>query len=296
MEVFSRMRKGCSINNERSPQKKIKLESDDRMKEEEDEHGTPEEFSNPVPWQKIEAEGLDCDYAQLFSKGEADDLFQKLEDELVYSTGTKSLFIFTGGECYWIIEPVSVPGEEATVQVFGKVYNIPRKQATYGDAGLTYTYSGITRVACPWTPALEYIRDAVTRTTGQMFNFVVVNRWEANSQILESLGIVSLLKVWSIFLLYQVQRRAGSHGGASRRWKGAGPPLSHRFRLLRGSAWFHLQTQRCSGENDPATDGACEAGAGSWKPPPHEPPHQHILVPQPPCSQEDLTGPHKPHI
>lgn len=182
MEMFSRMRKGCSINNERSPQKKIKLESDDRMKEEEDEHGTPEEFSNPVPWQKIEAEGLDCDYAQLFSKGEADDLFQKLEDELVYSTGTKSLFIFTGGECYWIIVPVSVPGEEATVQVFGKVFNIPRKQATYGDAGITYTYSGITRVACPWTPTLEYIRDAVTRTTGQMFNFVVVNRWEANSQ------------------------------------------------------------------------------------------------------------------
>lgn len=98
MEVVRQMRKGSSINNERSPQKKIKLESDDRMKEEEDEHGTPEEFSNPVPWQKIEAEELDCDYAQLFSKDEADSLFQKLEEELVYSTGTKSLFVLTGGE------------------------------------------------------------------------------------------------------------------------------------------------------------------------------------------------------
>lgn len=177
MEMFRWMRKGSSINNERSPQKKIKLESDDRMKEEEDEFGTPEEFSNPVPWQNIEAEGLDCDYAQLFSKGEADDLFQKLEEELVYPTGTKSLFCFHWRcECCCIMVPVSVPGEEATVQVFGKVYNIPRKQATYGDAGLTYTYSGVTRVACPWTPTLEYIRDAVTRTTGQMFNFVVVNR------------------------------------------------------------------------------------------------------------------------
>lgn len=98
MEGVRQMCKGSSINNERSPQKKIKLESDDRMKEEEDEHGTPEEFSNPVPWQKIEAEGLDCDYAQLFSKDEADSLFQKLEEELVYSTGTKSLFVLTGGE------------------------------------------------------------------------------------------------------------------------------------------------------------------------------------------------------
>lgn len=79
-----------------------------------------------------------------------------------------------------MIVPLSVPGEEATVQVFGKVYNIPRKQATYGDAGLTYTYSGIRRMASPWTPTLEYIRDAVTTTTGQKFNFVLVNRWEMN--------------------------------------------------------------------------------------------------------------------
>lgn len=92
MEMVRQQRKGSSINNERSPQKKIKLESDGRTKEEEEEHGTPAEFSNPVPWQKIEAEGLDCDYAQLFSKDEADHLFQKLEEELVYSTGTKSLF------------------------------------------------------------------------------------------------------------------------------------------------------------------------------------------------------------
>lgn len=182
MEVVRQMRKGSSIDNERSPQKKIKLESDDRMKEEEDEHGTPGEFSNPVPWKKIEAEGLDCDYAQLFSKNEADYLFQKLEEEVVYLTGTKSSFVLTGDEAgiEWLC--VSVPGEEATVQVFGKVYNIPRKQATYGDAGLTYTYSGMTRMACPWTPTLEHIRNAVTRTTGQMFNFVLVNRWETSFQ------------------------------------------------------------------------------------------------------------------
>ncbi|XP_057688715.1 DNA oxidative demethylase ALKBH2 isoform X2 [Corythoichthys intestinalis] len=86
---------------------------------------------------------------------EADDLFQKLEEEVVYSTG-----------------------EEAMVQVFGKVYNIPRKQATYGDSGLTYTYSGVTRLACPWTPTLEYIRDSVTKITGHTFNFVLINRYK----------------------------------------------------------------------------------------------------------------------
>ncbi|XP_060926745.1 DNA oxidative demethylase ALKBH2 isoform X2 [Limanda limanda] len=145
----------------RSPRKKIKLLEEARVKEEEEDEEEEDEdaalagFSHPVPWQKIEAEGLDCDYALLFSREEADQLFEQLEEEVEYSTG-----------------------EEAKVHVFGKLYNIPRKQATHGDAGLTYTYSGVKRSACPWTPTLESIRDAVTKTTGQTFNFVLVNRYK----------------------------------------------------------------------------------------------------------------------
>ncbi|XP_041854544.1 DNA oxidative demethylase ALKBH2 isoform X2 [Melanotaenia boesemani] len=138
----------------KSPGKKIKLEEDEKIKVEV-EDGELGEFSHPVPWQKIEAEGLNCDYALLFSKEEADDLFKRLEEEVVYSAG-----------------------EEAKVQVFGKVYDIPRKQATYGDAGLTYTYSGVKRSACIWTPTLEYIRDAVTKVTAQTYNFVLINRYK----------------------------------------------------------------------------------------------------------------------
>ncbi|TNN24542.1 DNA oxidative demethylase ALKBH2 [Liparis tanakae] len=112
-----------------------------------------DEFSHPVPWQKIESEGLDCDDALLLSPEEADRLLEQLEEEVVYSTG-----------------------EEATVQVFGKVHGVPRQQATHGDAGLSYTYSGERRSARPWTPTVEYIRDVVTKTTGHTFNFVLVNR------------------------------------------------------------------------------------------------------------------------
>uniref|UniRef100_A0A3P9QGC7 DNA oxidative demethylase ALKBH2 n=1 Tax=Poecilia reticulata TaxID=8081 RepID=A0A3P9QGC7_POERE len=144
----------------RSPRtKKIKMEEHECVEEEEqeEEERDPsfEEFSHPIPWQKIEADGLDCDYALLFLKEEADNLFRQLEEEVVYSTG-----------------------EEAKVQVFGKVYNIPRKQATYGNTGLTYTYSGVRRLASPWTPTLEYIRNAVTDSTGQQFNFVLINRYK----------------------------------------------------------------------------------------------------------------------
>ncbi|XP_077456448.1 DNA oxidative demethylase ALKBH2 isoform X2 [Stigmatopora argus] len=132
------------------PIKKLKAEGN-----QEEQPVVDDEFADPVPWQKIESKGLDCDYAMLFTKEEADELFQKLEEEVVYSTGV-----------------------EATVQVFGKVYNIPRKQATYGDSGLIYTYSGVRRLACPWTPTLEYIRDSVTKITGHIFNFVLINRYK----------------------------------------------------------------------------------------------------------------------
>lgn len=122
--------------------------------EEECEEGE-EEFSNPIPWQKIEAEGLDCDYSLLFNKEEADHLFNQLEEEVEYFTG-----------------------DNAKLQVYGKSYNIPRKQATYGDEGLMYSFSGVNLLAKPWTSTLEHIRDAVTKATGYTFNFVLINRYK----------------------------------------------------------------------------------------------------------------------
>ncbi|KAG7251037.1 hypothetical protein CRUP_014331, partial [Coryphaenoides rupestris] len=67
---------------------------------------------------------------------------------------------------------------EAKVRVFGKLHDIPRKQAVYGEPGLHYTYSGVKHGARQWTPTLEYIRDSVTKVTGQAFNFVLVNRYK----------------------------------------------------------------------------------------------------------------------
>lgn len=91
--IQGQTKRSCT-DDARSPWKKIKLESDERMKheeeDEEDEHDTLAEFSHPVPWQKIEAEGLDCDYALLFSREEADHLFKQLEEEVVYLAGTMS--------------------------------------------------------------------------------------------------------------------------------------------------------------------------------------------------------------
>lgn len=71
-----------------------------------------------------------------------------------------------------------VRGALARVQVFGKWHSVPRKQATYGDAGLTYTFSGLTLSPKPWVPVLEHVRDCVSLVTGKTFNFVLVNRYK----------------------------------------------------------------------------------------------------------------------
>lgn len=47
-----------------------------------------DEFPHPIPWRKIEAHGLDCDYGLLFSKEEANRLLMQLEEEVEYFTGT----------------------------------------------------------------------------------------------------------------------------------------------------------------------------------------------------------------
>lgn len=109
-------------------------------------------------WQHIRAEGLDCDYTVLFGRAEADEIFQELEKEIEYFTGTL-----------------------ARVLVFGKWHNVPRKQATYGDAGLTYTFSGLVLSPKPWIPVLERVRDRVFGVTGQTFNFVLINRYKDGS-------------------------------------------------------------------------------------------------------------------
>ncbi|XP_069475544.1 DNA oxidative demethylase ALKBH2 isoform X2 [Ambystoma mexicanum] len=109
----------------------------------------------PYTWTKIKSQGLDCDYTSLFCKAEADDIFLELENKLTYFSD-----------------------ELSKVKVFGKWHNIARKQVSYGDPGLTYTYSGVTLTPKPWIPVLECIRDRVKEATGYNFNFVLINRYK----------------------------------------------------------------------------------------------------------------------
>ena len=56
---------------------------------------------------KLKADGLNCDYYQLYTKKEADEIFRQCEEQLVFNTG-----------------------KESQVQVFGKWHEIRRKEVS----------------------------------------------------------------------------------------------------------------------------------------------------------------------
>lgn len=104
-------------------------------------------------WRRITAENLELQYSILFKAGDAYKMFKFLEKEIEYE-------------------------KESKVQVFGKWHQVPRKQASFGDYGLKYTFSGTTVTAEPWTPFLEALRDMLVNMIGVYFNFVLINRYK----------------------------------------------------------------------------------------------------------------------
>ena len=105
--------------------------------------------------------GLNIDYFhRLFGKKDADNIFKHLEKQLV----------------------VYLDQSENKVLVYGKTHKIPRKQAAFGDSGLTYSFSGVTINAHPWLPLLYSLKECVESVLhDETFNFVLVNRYNDGS-------------------------------------------------------------------------------------------------------------------
>jgi alkylated DNA repair dioxygenase AlkB len=88
-------------------------------------------------------------YPSLFAPAESDDLFQQLSTTIE-----------------WEQRHINLP--------VGKV-PLPRLTAWYGDAGKSYTYSGMTFYPHEWTPQLLQIKHQVEHVSGVQFNSVLLN-------------------------------------------------------------------------------------------------------------------------
>jgi alkylated DNA repair dioxygenase AlkB len=62
-----------------------------------------------------------------------------------------------------------------TLRLWGKFIDQPRLTAWHGDAGRTYSYSGLQLQPHPWTPLLLRIKQDIEALTGDSFNSVLLN-------------------------------------------------------------------------------------------------------------------------
>ncbi|MDA9774259.1 alpha-ketoglutarate-dependent dioxygenase AlkB [Saprospiraceae bacterium] len=68
-----------------------------------------------------------------------------------------------------------VSWKQDEIKMFGKIHQVPRLQAWYGDENLAYSYSGIKMEPEKWHPLLAKIKKQIEEKTGFEFNSVLVN-------------------------------------------------------------------------------------------------------------------------
>lgn len=66
--------------------------------------------------------------------------------------------------------------------IFGKRIVTKRKVAWYADKPYTYTYSGVTKQALPWTNALLELKVLAEKTTGETYNSCLLNLYHNGNE------------------------------------------------------------------------------------------------------------------
>ena len=101
--------------------------------------GTPGFFScGATPAGKIDLPDATLEYIpSFFDVDLQQSLYEKLTSELEWSQGQ--------------------------IKLYGREHVIPRLEAWHGDPGARYGYSGTELEPCPWTPALDEIRQHLIR-------------------------------------------------------------------------------------------------------------------------------------
>lgn len=75
-----------------------------------------------------------------------------------------------------------IPWRHDEAQIYGKHYVTARKVAWYGDNRFSYTYSGKTRVALPWTKTLIQLKQQIEQKAGAVYNSCLLNLYADGSQ------------------------------------------------------------------------------------------------------------------
>lgn len=107
------------------------------------------------------------------------DLFQQPGANLLPRDGTVIYHGRVLDDCdawdYFEALMVTIPWRHDELVMFGKPVVTARKVAWFGDSDFSYTYSGTTKQALPWTRELAALKDLVEGKTGDTFNSCLLN-------------------------------------------------------------------------------------------------------------------------
>ncbi len=113
----------------------------------------------------------------------------------IRSTGIDNLLPFDGEVYYFgkilspdaadsyekkLLSDIAWKNDEAVI--FGRHIITKRKAAWYGDKPFSYTYSGTTKSALPWTPELLELRQLAESVCGHRFNSCLLNLYHTGDE------------------------------------------------------------------------------------------------------------------
>lgn len=76
----------------------------------------------------------------------------------------------------------NIPWRQDETVLFGKRITTARKVAWYGDAEFSYTYSGTTKTALPWTAQLRTLKALVEQRTANTYNSCLLNFYHSGNE------------------------------------------------------------------------------------------------------------------
>jgi alkylated DNA repair dioxygenase AlkB len=71
--------------------------------------------------------------------------------------------------------------QQEKIKFYGKLHDLPRLTAWYGDSNKPYTYSGIAMNPNPWTPELLLIKQKIEKVSNVIFSSVLLNLYRNGS-------------------------------------------------------------------------------------------------------------------
>jgi alkylated DNA repair dioxygenase AlkB len=122
---------------------------------------------------------------QILSRNQTS-LFNESDRPLLHRDGvveyTPALFSCTESEDLFNELLATTPRQEDEVVLFGQRRVLSRKVAWMGDASFSYSYSGTSKTASPWSPGLLLIKERVEQQCAHQFNSCLLNLYHDGSE------------------------------------------------------------------------------------------------------------------